>query len=165
MPGDRAAYESILRSAGCDRRVISHCSTVCDVALETAGTGTLPDRELLLAGAMLHDIGRSVTHGIGHAQAGADLCRKHGMDERIARIVECHTGAGLTPDECSLLGLAPRDCMPGSVEEKIVANADNMVKGNRKITIEESIGDIFYLPRKVRRRMYRLWCEVRLLCG
>ena len=54
---------------------------------------------------MLHDIGRSRTHDIRHAQCGADLVREMGMGENLARIVECHTGAGLSADECTLLGL------------------------------------------------------------
>jgi hypothetical protein len=39
----------------------------------------------------------------------------------VARIIECHTGAGLTSDECTLLNLWPRDCIPRSIEERIVA--------------------------------------------
>jgi hypothetical protein len=53
--------------------------------------------------------------------------------------------------------------MPAAIEEKIVTNADNLVKGNRRVTIEESLGNIFHLPRKIRRRMYHLYLDVLLL--
>ena len=122
--------------------------------------GSPADHDLVLAGSMLHDIGRSVTHSIGHAQAGAALCRTLGLPEPVARIVECHTGAGLTADECSLLGLVPIDCVPGTIEEKIVANADNLVGGHHEISIERNLSDAFALPGKSRRRMYRLWLEM-----
>jgi uncharacterized protein len=84
--------------------------------------------------------------------------------EAIARIVECHTGAGLTADECTLLGLSPRDCMPCTAEEKIVTHADNLIAGKKRVTIHQSIGSAVHLPRKVRKRMYRLSCDVELLC-
>jgi uncharacterized protein len=114
---------------------------------------------------MLHDIGRSITHTIQHAQAGADLLRSMGFPEEIARIVECHTGAGLTADECTLLGLAPRDCMPRTIEEKIVTHADNLLAGTRRMTIDESLASAINLPEKARRRMYELSQEVELLCS
>jgi uncharacterized protein len=112
---------------------------------------------------MLHDIGRGSTHGIDHAQRGADLLREKGFPERVARIVECHTGAGITADECTLLGLAPRDCMPQTIEEKIVTHADNRIAGTTLVTIDDSIASAIYLPMKIRKRMYRLANEVELL--
>mgnify|MGYP003798013201 CR=1 FL=1 len=79
------------------------------------------DREILLTGAMLHDIGRGFTHDLTHAQKGAAYCREQGLPDGIVRIVECHTGAGLTADECTLLRLLPVDCIPRTPEEKVVA--------------------------------------------
>jgi len=160
----RSECEARLIKAGCSRKVIAHCNAVCDTALSLAGDSLVIDRELLIRGAMLHDIGRSVTHSLGHAQAGADLLREAGDPEELARIVERHTGAGLTADECTLLGLAPRNCMPETPVEKLVTNADNLVKGHHRITIEENLADVFYLPRKARKRMYRLFGDVHLLC-
>ena len=78
----------------------------------------------------------------------------------MARIVECHTGAGLTADECTLLGLLPIDCMPVTLEERIITNADNLAGGKRRISIEQDLMDAFALPRKIRKRMYRLWLEM-----
>lgn len=126
-----------------------------------AGSG-FADPELVATAALLHDIGRSQSHGLDHAQIGALILRKMGISEDIAGIVERHIGGGLSADECSLLGLLPRDCIPRSSEEKIVCHADNIVKGRKMITIEERLQLAIHLPKKVRRRMYRLAREVEL---
>ncbi|MDD1715683.1 MAG: HDIG domain-containing protein [Methanolinea sp.] len=160
MPDPQADLDSLLRGADCSRRVIEHCHTVRDVASGYDEAGRFVDRDLLLKGAVLHDIGRGQTHSLFHAQAGAEYCRRTGLPEPVARIVERHTGAGLTADECSLLRLLPIDCIPHSLEEKIVANADNLVRGQRRITIDERILRSCPLPRKVRRRIFRLWLEM-----
>ncbi len=157
-------YEKMLRKAGCSDTVIAHCKAVEECACEYAHANPFVDSSLVRAGALLHDIGRGSTHTIAHAQQGADLLRSMGFSETIARIVECHTGAGLTADECSLLGLLPRDCIPMTPEEKIVCHADNLLAGTRRMSIEQSIDSASHLPLKVRKRMYRLATEVELLC-
>ena len=156
--------EELLRDAGCSSKVIAHCRAVRDCACGYASRNPAVNALLVEQGSMLHDIGRSRTHDIRHAQCGADLLRERGFGERLARIVECHTGAGLTADECTLLGLSPRDCMPVTTEEKIVAHADNLIAGKKRVTIHESIGSAIHLPRKARKRMYRLSLDVELLC-
>jgi uncharacterized protein len=155
---------ALLRDAGCSPKVIAHCLAVRDCACEYAARNPAIDFHLVETGAMLHDIGRSRVHDIRHAQCGADLVRERGLGEDRARIVECHTGAGLTADECTLLGLFSRDCMPVTAEEKIVTHADNLIAGKKRVTIYETIADAIYLPRKVRKRMYRLALDVELLC-
>ena len=157
-------YEEMLRRAGCGRKVIEHCRAVRDTSLGYAGRNPEVNSGLVEAGAMLHDIGRGITHSIHHAQQGADFLRAEGVGEDIARIVECHTGAGLTADECVLLGLFSRACVPSTTEEKIVCHSDNLIAGKRMVTINESIGSAIHLPRKARLRMYRLSLEVELLC-
>jgi uncharacterized protein len=157
--------EDLLLEAGCSTKVIAHCRAVRDCACGYAAHNPEIDFHLVEHGAMLHDIGRSRTHDIRHAQSGADLVRSMGLGEEIARIVECHTGAGLTADECTLLGLSPRDCMPRTTEEKIVTHADNLIAGKKRVTIHESIASAIYLPRKARKRMYRLSLDVELLCS
>jgi uncharacterized protein len=159
-----AACEKILREAGCSEKVIAHCQAVRDCACEYAAQNPGLSFSLVEQGAMLHDIGRSRTHDIRHAQCGADIIRSLNLGEALARIVECHTGAGLSADECTLLGLSPRDCMPRTIEEKIVTHADNLIAGKKRVTIHESIASAYHLPRKARKRMYRLSCDVELLC-
>jgi uncharacterized protein len=157
--------ENLLREAGCSEKVITHCRAVRDVALGYAALNATVRVDLVREGSMLHDIGRGAIHTILHAQRGADLLRARGIREEVARIVECHTGAGLTVDECTLLRLSPRDCMPLTTEEKIVTHADNLIDGRKRVIIEESIASAIHLPRKVRRRMYHLAQEVELLCS
>jgi uncharacterized protein len=164
LPPDKSC-EYLLREAGCDEKVIGHCKAVQTVALEYAARDHLVRLDLVAEGSMLHDIGRGTTHAILHAQRGADYLRARGISEEIARIVECHTGAGLTADECTLLRLSPRDCMPLTTEEKIVTHADNLINGKKRVIIEESIASAVHLPRKVRRRMYHLARDVELLCS
>jgi uncharacterized protein len=158
-------YGEILARAGCGHRVIGHCRTVARIALGYAEKNPDTDRGLVLAGAKLHDIGRSRTHSIRHAQCGADIVHSLCFSDRVARIVECHTGAGLSADECTLLGLIPKDCMPMTTEEKIVCHADNLAAGKNEVGIEHSLMSSFYLPRKIRKRIYRLANEVELLCN
>jgi uncharacterized protein len=165
-PADtKEACEDLLQEAGCSRKIIAHCMAVRDCACEYAGQNPDLDFSLIEQGSMLHDIGRSRTHSIYHAQCGADMVRSLGLGERIARVVECHTGAGLTADECTLLGLSPRDCMPRTTEEKVVTHADNLIAGAKRVIIDESISSAIHLPRKARKRMYQLAMDVELLCG
>jgi uncharacterized protein len=164
-PANAEECEQLLLETGCSRKVLAHIHAVTACALEYADRNPDCDRSLVERGAMLHDIGRAATHGIDHAQRGADLLRARGCSEPLARIVECHIGAGLNAGECTLLGLLPRDCIPTTTEEKIVTHADNLIAGHRRTTIEESIGSAFNLPKKARRRMYRLANDVELLCG
>jgi len=151
----------LLRRAGCSDGVIAHCRAVRDLALAYA-SDPLVDRDLVETGALLHDIGRGVTHDLCHAEVGGEICRSLGLDEAVAAIVERHIGAGLTADESSLLGLVPRDCMPRTLEEKIVAHADNLVKGTRAIVLEERLQHIVALPRRQRKRIFRLAQEMEL---
>lgn len=161
MPEPPERWEVLLREAGCSRRVIAHCRAVRDLAMEYV-QGGIPDPGNLEAGALLHDIGRGSAHSIAHAQAGAEFCRRKGVPEEVARIVECHLGAGLTADECTLLRILPIDCMPHSLEERVVAHADNLVTGTRRIHIEERMMRAIHLPRKMKKRLFHLWLEMEI---
>jgi uncharacterized protein len=151
--------EDLLRKEGCSERVIRHCRAVCTVALSFTESATV-DRELVREGAMLHDIGRSRSHTIAHAQEGAAILRGMGIREDVVRVAERHIGAGLTADECSLLGLLPRDCIPQTLEEQIVANADNLVQGQREASIVRLLQQGYHLKRRFRQRHYRLWIRM-----
>jgi uncharacterized protein len=164
MPSPRELYEAVLSDAGCSEDVIAHCRAVTDYALTLAGDNPLVDCGLMEAGSMLHDIGRGTTHSIQHAQVGARICRSLGFSELVAQIVERHIGAGLTADECTLLSLVPRDCIPHTIEERIIAHADNLVKGTHPVTIFETISSAIHLHKKIRNRMYHLALDVELLC-
>jgi|Deesub1362A_J573_1020465.scaffolds.fasta_scaffold00182_4 uncharacterized protein (TIGR00295 family) len=117
-----------------EEEVFKHILIVTDVAKKIAEKLNLNEesRKLVLIGALLHDVGRCKSHGMDHAVIGAEMLRKDGFDERIAKIVERHIGAGLTAKEAKSFGLLEKDYIPKTVEEKIVALADNLVS-NRKV--------------------------------
>ncbi|MFZ2560147.1 MAG: ribonuclease Y [Candidatus Nanoperiomorbaceae bacterium] len=50
------------------------------------------DMRIAKTGTLLHDIGKAVTHRIEgkHAEIGAELARKYGMDERVVNAIEAH---------------------------------------------------------------------------
>ena len=121
----------MLLDAGCKRRVVIHCCTVEAVAKEMLSRITDADPELTMAGALLHDIGRSVDHSIMHAYIGSQIVQAEGMPQELVDIVRKHTGAGLDEEDVAEMNLPPADYMPRTLEEKIVAHADNLVSDNR----------------------------------
>lgn len=121
--------------------MIEHSIAVADLALEIWDKKfrEIADRDLIEAGALLHDIGRSQTQGIDHAVAGTGIAKELGLDPRLVLIIGRHIGAGITRDEAKELGLPPKAYIPETVEEKIVAHADNLVDDTTRITFEERI--------------------------
>jgi uncharacterized protein len=87
------------------------------------------DVELVRVGALLHDIGRSRTHDIGHALAGVEIGKQLGLPGAVLDIIERHIGAGISAREAVRLGLPEKDYLPLTPEEKIVSYADNLTKG------------------------------------
>ncbi|MEM0139418.1 MAG: tRNA (cytidine(56)-2'-O)-methyltransferase [Ferroplasma sp.] len=135
---DKSDSLKILYGLGADKRIISHVSTVYILAM-AIGKYARADLKLIAPGALLHDVGRTKTNSIFHAVEGADILREKNIDEAVARIVERHIGAGITEEEAIGLGLPPRNYVPETLEEKIVAQADNLVSGNRIITLSETV--------------------------
>ena len=150
---------SLLKESGCADNIINHCIAVCNLAMVFAKNSPA-DPELVRAGALLHDIGRCRTHTLAHAQAGAEICRNYGLPEEICLIVERHIGAGLPADECAKEGLKPIDCIPQSIEEKIVAHADNLIAGTEEITLDERLRRSSNLSEKAKKRTIDLAAEI-----
>jgi uncharacterized protein len=134
---DRALQ--ILRDEGCSEKVIAHCRAVSkyasEIAEKLAASGKTVDIELVIIGGLLHDLGRSRSHGIDHAVIGADIAMQLDLDPLIVNIIKKHIGAGITREEAKELGLPDDDYMPSTLEEKIVAHADNFISGNEKISM------------------------------
>ncbi len=132
--------EEILKKLKLDSEVIKHLKAVSDTAFEIAERVKIPvDKQLIFTGAMLHDIGRSITHDITHVSEGARLAENLGLDDRVVNIIRRHVGAGLTSDEAIALGLPAGDYMPETPEEKIVAYADNITVGSKRTSFDENI--------------------------
>ena len=117
---------------------IQHSRQVTDKALEIARRCNLNiPLETVETAAMLHDIGIFLTnatdidchgteHYICHGILGAELLRKEGFDEAIARVAERHTGAGLTVDDIDRQQppLPRKDYLPETMLEKLIWYAD-----------------------------------------
>lgn len=125
------------------KTLLRHSSQVKEKSLELASRTALPlDTEILVCGAMLHDIGIVKCHAPGiycvgelhylrHGVEGAAMLReygaKHGLDlEVFALICERHTGSGLTAGDIRKQGLPlpEQDFLPVTPEEKLVCLAD-----------------------------------------
>lgn len=120
----------------CSDYIIDHCKVVYERSRDICKYYDDVDLDLIKAGCMLHDVGRTITNGIEHAYLGADLLRELNVDEKICLITERHIGAGITPDEAKSLGLPDRNYIPETLEEKIVAHSDNLVHGVTKVDLD-----------------------------
>ena len=124
--------------------LIWHSEQVRDKALQIAKYNKKMnlDKDVLINGAMLHDIGIGkcraqdiyclgtepyIQHGILGAKMLREYGREHGLDlEVYARICERHTGSGLTAEEIKKSGLPlpDEDFLPETPEEKVICLAD-----------------------------------------
>lgn len=95
--------------------------------------------DFILAGALLHDIGRCKSHHLDHGILGARILRKENYPEELAKIAKNHLFAGITKFEAVELGLPFQDYLPVKLEEKIIAYSDNVSKKEPLLTIDEVI--------------------------
>ncbi len=162
----RAEAIKLLEETGCAPNVIEHCKEVASLAVEIANkaeaVGHNVNPELVEVGALLHDFGRCKTHKIDHAVEGYRLARTRGIEPEISEIIKRHIGAGISKEEAKMLGLPEDDYFPRSLEEKIVAHADNLVKGTSRITVAERIALMHKqeVPENVIQRINKLAKEV-----
>jgi len=138
IPNSDQCYQ-LLREVGCSDEVINHCKAVRKVAVRIAKKAHA-NIQLVEAGALLHDIGRSKTQGIMHGVEGAKIATELGLPLSIVKIIERHLGAGIPLEEATKLGLPPKEYMPITLEEKIVAHADNLIGKDREHPIEKEVG-------------------------
>jgi len=163
---DEAKCLEILEEAGCSEDVISHCRAVAELAVEIANLVLEADVDLVRAGALLHDIGRARSHGIDHGIIGREMAEELELPHQVALIIERHIGAGLTKTEAEELGLPPRGYMPQSMEERIVAHADNLIDGTGRKSVTDMVsGMIEEGKRKVALRILNLHNRLSEMCG
>jgi uncharacterized protein len=120
---------SLLHQVDCPENIIDHCISVSEKATTMACCArkeTDVDIHLVEIGALLHDIGRSITHSIDHGVVGALLLKQHDVCLPLQLICERHVCAGIPREIAEKIGLEPRDYVPQSLEEKIVCHADNL---------------------------------------
>jgi uncharacterized protein len=135
-----------LKDLNCPPCIIEHSKAVSNKARNMGSnfqdkTGLDIDLDLIENGALLHDIGRIKTHTIKHAVVGAEILENLNFPTEIVNITIKHIGAGIPQDEAKILGLPPGDYMPRTLEEKIVAHADNLINGTVEV-------DMVYVNRK-----------------
>ena len=146
LPSSQMALR-LLSESGCSNRVIAHCKAVSALAVKFAEAcekkGLSVDVDLVEVGALLHDIGRSKTHGVNHAIVGVEIAESLNLPESIVSIIERHVGGGITADEAKELGWPVKDYFPTTLEEKLVAYADKLIEGLRVVPIERTLEKFF----------------------
>ncbi|MCB2222436.1 MAG: HD domain-containing protein [Bacteroidetes bacterium] len=135
----------------------THCLKVTELAVEILNrkSGLHIDREMVIAGGMLHDIGIVMTRApeigcfgdypyIAHTYLGRELLEKEGYPD-IAPVCERHVGTGLSREDIikSNFPLPHRDMLPLTLEEKLICYADKFYsKSEKHLTQKRSIEDI-----------------------
>jgi uncharacterized protein (TIGR00295 family) len=131
------------RKYGSNDRIVSHgqaCARISKLLSEKAAErGNVVNEEAVVAGALLHDIGRSQIQTVGHGYVGAGLLEKEGVDPVVVEVVRRHVGAGISPGEAAALGFPPGDYIPRTLEQKIVGFADKMLDGDRARPFGEEV--------------------------
>ena len=119
---------------GSDPALLFHCSHVTNIAqqiIDQLSSTCDIDKNLVLIGAFLHDIGRNKTQGIKHGLESSRIIRasfpQSEFVDSVANITARHIGGGIPKIEAKMLGLPEIDFLPITIEEKIVCYADKMV--------------------------------------
>lgn len=170
LPTRKEALNFLVK-AGCSPEVVRHTKAVATLAVKIAEAcrkkGLEVDIQLVEIGALLHDIGRSKTHGVNHVIAGVKIAKSLGLPDSIISIIERHVGGGISKDEAKRLGWPVKDYIPRTLEEKIVTYADKLIEGSRKVPIEQVIEKFsrFNVPQSSISRMKKLHEEFSSLLG
>jgi len=129
----------------CAENIVSHSISVSKKAREIAdkikASGHDIDSDFVEIGAILHDIGRSKSHGIDHGIKGSEILRNSEFSE-FARVCETHLCAGIDRKEAASIGLPAKDYIPETLEEKVIAHADNLTAHKDHVPISETIEKI-----------------------
>jgi uncharacterized protein (TIGR00295 family) len=119
---------------GSNERIVTHCKTVTGVSKSIVkaliAKGVPVDARSVVAGALLHDIGRTRTQTVEHGHVGAKILEDEGVDEAVVQIVRRHVGAGISDEEAASLGLPKGGYIPRTLEEKVVCFSDKMVSSD-----------------------------------
>ena len=131
------------RKYGSNEHVVSHCRACAEISKllseRASERGNAVDEAVAVAGAMLHDIGRSQTQLVSHGYVGAGILEREGVDGAVVEVVRRHVGAGISPEEALKLGFPPGVYIPRTLEQKIVCFADKMLDGAKARPFEEVV--------------------------
>lgn len=170
LPSKDIAFD-LLKELKVPYHVRRHSLKVAEKALEITRKiqKAEVDEDLVEIGAILHDIGRSKTHGFDHALIGGKILRQYGYPEKLARICETHILGGLDKEDAKMFGLPEKDYLPESLEEKIICLADKHMAGIKEVTIEERFERWFFkygktpILVKSKKRIEKIQEEIRNL--
>ena len=117
--------------------VFTHCQIVHDIADQIMNGKQLQvNKDLVNAGALLHDIGAyklidengmfDKVNYIRHGIEGYKILLQEGMPEEMCRIAERHTGVGVTKEDIlqRKILIPLKDYVAETMEEKLVMYAD-----------------------------------------
>lgn len=146
--------------------LIGHAEAVTKMALKIAELIMGTNTELVEAGALLHDIGRTRSNEIDHAVVGSQIAEELELPEPIQKIILNHVGAGITEEDADELGLPEGNYIPQSLEEKIVAHADNLIDNTERRYVEDIIKELVDQEEyRIARRVINLHNKLSELAG
>ena len=136
---DRKFAIELMRNLKLPFSIRYHSHSVANMALKIANKITKVDldKNLIEVGALLHDIGRTKTHGFRHGLEGGKILKQHGCSNGLIRICETHILGGLDKADARKIGLPEKNYLPETIEEKIVCLADKFMKGTKEVSIEQ----------------------------
>jgi uncharacterized protein (TIGR00295 family) len=124
---------------------VNHCLAVADSASRLGRALEGPyaiDRDYLWSSALLHDIGRYVTHDpIRHGVEGYKLLSRLGH-EKEAFVCVSHVLFGLKASEAVQFGLPDHDFIPHTIEQRLVPLVDLMTEGVHATTLERRFSSL-----------------------
>lgn len=160
----------LLRKHKCPPEVIRHCEAVAELATETARQlqerGVKINVDLVEAGALLHDLGRSKSHTIDHVVEGAEIAKEEGLPKDLVDVIKRHLGGGITAEEAERFGWPKDIYAPVALEEKVVCYADKLIDNAKRVPIEAEIRRLKKEGKlEAAERVRRLYEEITILLG
>ena len=124
---------------------MAHCTAVADGAERVGAllsSRRAIDLDALWSSALLHDIGRCVTHDpIMHGVEGYNLLMRLGHSD-AAFVCASHVLFGLNAADAALFGLPAREFMPRTLGERIVPLVDFLIEGHRCTTLDDRFASL-----------------------
>ncbi len=122
-----------------------HCVAVADLSEKVGAllsNHRMIDLQFLWSSALLHDLGRCVTHDpIMHGVEGYRLLTRLGHHE-AAFVCASHILFGLDAAEAARFGLPARDFLPQTIEERLVPLIDFLIEHDRATTLDRRFSSL-----------------------
>ncbi len=136
---------SLLAEYGQEADWTRHCFAVAKAAArvgDVIAKNRQIDCSFLWSTALLHDIGRYITHDpLLHGVEGYKLLSKLRY-EKEAYVCASHILFGLNAAEASQLGLPARDFVPRTYEEKLVPLLDYLIEYDQPTTLDRRFSSL-----------------------